>query len=477
MITGRRLLVWLSSLFLLPATHSQLVDRKSQMDSFTFQMTNLQILEDSPIGGRVDLLGKGALLLAKRDTAQAFWKTSTFQNEGIWTSQWIESDKDSIDIEWYVYGQKQDMSSGWQKFSGNPLISAHGWKYNTKQTLELPFHYSAQPADQSLVKGAGQYQNQWLLFFNVGGWAVKGWAMAVADSLAPLQRGINPFELATPYPLTKATGGYNAPNDWIFAEGLWYAPDESRDHTSRMWTSETLEHWVLRGAIEGINGHDPGMAYDGEYYYLFNEANDKITLVYAKDPLAKWTEWPTNEGGEVLDIGDHTGDADVAFFNNRWHMFVDDGIHRKYKLSYATTSPEAFPLGWELSQEIFGPYHPDQQQAWDNDNPQGNDFGTGDADIALEGHTLYLSYETPVGLAFKNLELIESSEQSVWARIEYQKGKRLKTTRWIELPPGGHWLTRGAFQENLPNHSWRLTIKLDSSNPLESPMINRIEFR
>lgn len=455
---------------------AQQIDTESEWRNYSESMENLTILSDFPVGGRTDLVGNGALLLEKMDTSKPFWKTSKFQREGEWTSAWINESFDILELSWSVYGQAQDMTKGWTKFEGNPLISSHRWKHNTSETHVLPSNYSDKPADQSLVKGVGEYEGKWLLFFNIGGWAVKGWGMLIADELSPLKDGINPFMLGEPYPLTKATGGYNAPNDWIYADGLWYAPDESLDQISRMWISEDLKHWVLTGPIFGINGHDPGMAWDGEHYYLFNEADDKITLVYADDPLGTWKEWPENEGGIALDIGDHTGDADVAFFNNRWHMFVDDGIHKKYKLSYATTTAEDFPLGWKVVPEFFGPYNPDQGQLWDDDTIEGNDFGTGDADVALEGHTLYMTYEFPVGIAFKDLDVLDDAEQRLRLRIEYKSGNRISTTDWIDIKAGEVSLTPGDFDFNPDGKEWRMNIEMRSDNSTESPLLEYLNI-
>lgn len=470
----RHLPFWLLCIqFGLKTGIAQTLDDVNQWIIWTGEKEQTLTLSNLPIGGRTDLMCNGALLLAKQASDLPFWKSTNFVPKGRWTSTWFDTQPTSLDISWCVYGQAQDMSTGWTKFAGNPLIAAHDYRHNTQHTLALPAHYSAQAADQSLVKGTGEYDGKWILLFNVGGWAVKGWAMAIADSLSPLKRGINPFRLGDPYPLTKATGGYNAPNDWIFAEGRWYAPDESRDHISRMWSSEDLIHWTLHGPIVGINGHDPGMVWDGTRYYLFNESNEDITLVSASDPLGEWKPLGPDP---VLEVGDHTGDADVAFFNNQWHMFVDDGAHQHYKLSYAATSAELFPLGWHLLPEVLGPHQPEQGQLWDDDTPEGNHFGTGDADVVLDGHTVYLTYEYPVGIAYKELAVLDDTDQRVLARITYLQGDKPRHTDWQAIPVGTtiHDLTvwdaipRGA--------SWRLEVQLITDNPAESPLIEWIKI-
>jgi hypothetical protein len=218
------------------------------------------------------------------------------------------------------------------------------------------------------------------------------------------------------------------------------------------------------------------MAWDGEFFYLFNEAGDKITLVYAVNPLRTWEPWPNTKDGVILEVGNHTGDADVAFFNNRWHIFVDEGPHRKYKLSYASASPEDFPHRWDLQKLIFGPYNPDQNQVWDNDNPEGNNFGTGDADVALEGSTLYMTYETPVGIAFKELDVLDAEQQTLQAKIEYKKGKRTGSSQWINVPAGVGRLDMKEFGQDLKGKTWRLILKLETENSLESPLVEWIRL-
>ena len=454
---------------------AQVVDQEIDWRENTQAINHTGVFISPPIGGRSDLMGNGALLLSKKDSSKSFWQTDQFSSIGTWTSKWIAGEKEWIKLNWFAYGQRQSMQSGWEKFSGNPLINVAGSVFNTEQTLALPVDYGDTPADQSIVKGVGAYKGRWLLLFNIGGWAVKGWGMAVADDLAPLLSGKNPFKLADPYPLTKATGGYHAPNDWIYAGGTWYAPDECRNHVSNMWTSTDLSLWTLQGPIRGINGHDPGMVWDGDSFYLFNEANDQITLVYSDDPLGEWKTWPENEG-PVLDLGDHTGDADVSFFNNRWHMFMDDGIHRQYKISYAWTTPDRFPLGWTIVPEIFGPKKPDQGQQWDDANVQGNDFGTGDADVVLDGTTLYMTYETPVGIAYKHLEVNDDTDLKVEAIIAYEDEGTVVQSNAIEVEIGESRVPFSKFGLSSNLEKFKVILKLSTNSPYKSPLIDYIEI-
>ncbi|WP_353414222.1 hypothetical protein [Arenicella sp. 4NH20-0111] len=448
--------------------------------NFTASYDKTAIVKNHAIGGGLDLMGEGVLMLEKENTGLPFWKTTKFVEAGSWFSSWLDSHPSTIDIEWLSYGYLEKMDENWIKFSGNPLISEHAWNHATDQTLQLPSHYSDRPNDQSLERGHGVYEDKWVLFFNIGGWAVKGWGMAIADSLEPLKQGVNPFRLAEPYPLTKATGGYNAPNDWFFHSGTWYAPDESRDHTSRMWTSKDTVSWKLEGPIEGINGHDPGIIWDGEYFYLFNEDENRITVVRSDDPLAKWTapsipvekrgEW---ENGVAVDIMDHTGDADLAYFNNRWHMFMDDGEHFHYNLAYAWTTGEEFPYGWRLTNDAFGPFKPDQNQLWDNDTEDGNSFGTGDADIALDGNTLYLTYERPIGIAYKELGVEKTERQKVYVQADYTVDGRLSSGPTISVGKRQS-IKFGRLEVPDSAEKWRLNLILSTEDRDVSPMVNKM---
>lgn len=443
----------------------------------TAQRSNVQVRTAGDVGGRIDIANDGALLLRRPDTARSFLSSDTFVSGGRWTSDWLNvpgtAPIEALTADVRVYGQPQDMTAGWTKFSGNPLVSANGSPHATAQTLQLPD--SLTPNDQALVRGAGAYEGQWLLLFNVGGWAVGGWAAAVADSLAPLKRGENPFRLVDPYPLftdnaLHDTLGYHAPNDWTYVDDTWYAPDESRDQVSRMWTSPTLTQWTKRGPIQGIQGHDPGMAYDGERFYLFMEDGPRLQYLSAPDPLGAWTAH-----GVALEVGDHTGDADPSFFNNAWHLFFDDAPHREYTIGYARTTPSAFPEGWHLTNDIFGPRTPDQGQAWDEPTASGNNFGTGDPDLAIEGTTLYVTYERPTGLAYKELALTDAADQTVRVRVEIDSDGdgTADSSREHRLSAGHAHLDLGGLRAE----QVRLHLTLKTRAPHESPMISSLQLR
>ncbi|MFP4501334.1 MAG: ThuA domain-containing protein [Candidatus Hydrogenedentota bacterium] len=425
----------------------------------------------SDVAGGYDLMGNGALLLVRPDKKKPFWYQDGFIEEGSWTSAWISlpdgAALTAVETEVSAYGQPQDMAAGWTKFAGNPLVCGAGWKHATEQSLQLPEGWSDRPNDQSLERGHGKYAGQWLLFYNIGGWAVKGWGMAAADSLAPLREGVNPFK--DPVRLFEGTGGTHAPNDWIFAEGRWLAPDETKRAPSHMWASTGLETWENLGPMEGIVGHDPGIVYDGDTYYLFTEVEGGIGLCTAKQ-----AEGPWDDQGEVLHLGSHTGDPDVAFFNNRWHMFYDDGPHAHYAIGYAWTTPQEFPRNWRLVRKVYGPHNPEQGQLWDDDTPEGNEFGTGDADMAVEDGFLYLTHERPVGIAWKELQLEDLADQTARLRIEADTngdGTPDAASGWRDLAGGKYHIDDWAA--NMTG-DLRLRIKLATQNPAESPMITRL---
>lgn len=458
------------------------LDDAASWSVHTAQHNATQARADDYTGGNFDVLGNGTLLLRKQGDA-SFWHEDRFRPRGEWTSKWMPlatSRELHLDADMLVYGQPQDMTTGWTKFAGNPLVAPDDWRHSTDQTLALPD--TLWPQDQALVRGTDAYKDQWLLFFNVGAWAVGGWSAAVADSLAPLKRGENPFRLVNPYPLfaDNARGdtlGFHAPNDWIAVGDTWYAPDESRDQFSRMWTLTSssdadapLTQWTNRGPIEGIRGHDPGIVFDGERFHLFTEDGNNLQYLSTADPVGPWTSH-----GTVLEVGDHTGDADVSYFNNRWHMFFDDAPHLHYQIGHAHAAPSAFPRGWSLTNDVFGPQRPDQGQTWDEDTPAGNRFGTGDADMAVENQTLYITYERPVGLAFKELDLSDDSEQTVRARLEVDRdgdGQPDTTTRWKALRAPQSAATWTAPDDGRV----RLVIEMVTDNPTESPMIPALQL-
>lgn len=452
------------------------ITTKVDWETNTARCSGVQVRTSGEVGGRMDIMGDGALLLQRPDTTQQFAGSGVFVSKGRWTSTWIDvsglRSLDALTADLRVYGQPQDMTTGWTKFAGNPLVSARGWRHASAQTLQLPD--SLAPNDQALVRGTGAYDGQWLLMFNVGGWAVGGWAAAVADSLAPLKRGKNPFRLVEPFPLFTGnavgdTLGYHAPNDWIHVDGTWYAPDESRDRISRLWISSDLTEWKNTGPIQGVRGHDPGIAYDGERFYLFTEDGNRLQYLSASNPMGAWTSH-----GIALDVGAHTGDADLSFFNNAWHLFFDYAPSEEYTVGYAGVNPSSFPEGWSRPHKVFGPRMPDQGQAWDEPTSSGNNAGTGDPDLALEGSTLYMTYELPTGIAYKELNLTDDAEQSIRVRVELDTDGNGTSdeTRTQRLHAGDAHLDLGGIRAERA----RIQLEYETSNRQESPMISSLSL-
>jgi hypothetical protein len=453
------------------------ITTKVDWETNTAKLSGVQVRKFGDVGGRIDITGNGALLLQRPDTTHRFANSGSFVSSGHWTSTWIDVSSlhslDSLTANLQIYGQEQDMATGWIKFSGNPLVSAQEWKHASAQTLQLPD--SLGPNDQALVRGTGAYKDQWILIFNVGGWAVGGWAAAVADSLAPLKRGKNPFHLVKPFPLftgnaVRDTLGYHAPNDWIHVDGTWYAPDESRDRISRLWMSTSLVEWENTGPIQNIHGHDPGIAYDGEYFYLFTEDGDRLRYLSASNPVNTWTSH-----GVALNVGARTGDADLSFFNNAWHLFFDYAVGEEYAIGYAGVNPSSFPEGWAQSNKVFGASMPDQGQVWDEPTSGGNGVGTGDPDLALEGSTLYMTYEPPIGVAYKELDLNDDAEQSIRVRVELDKdgnGTPDRSRTGTLRAGDAHLVIGGSRAKQV-----RIHIEYETSNPRESPMISDLTLK
>ena len=449
------------------------------------QSQSTKAMNNLDVGGEFDLMGDGALILTKQEKNRPFAKSDTFNSQGTWLSTWKKfTEKKTIEklnIDVIIYGNSIDMTQGWTKFSGNPLLSGSNIllplnrKNITEQTLLLPEPPGGVPQDQSIIRGKGLYDGKWVLFFNhtPNKWPNEDyWSLAVADSLAPLKRGINPFTIPEDhYPLFGPIDN-QAPNDWIEIDGILYAPDETHQSMSHLWMSKDYIKWTDLGMIKNKVGTDPGICYDGEQFHLFSENGNTIShsILYIDSVKAYGNQ-------DVLDVKDHTGDADVSFFNNQWHMFVDDGEHLHYKISYAVTFPSQFPYGWKLVPEIYGPHNPEGQD-WDNDTPEGNDFGTGDADIALEGTTLYLFTERPIGAAYRELtEVFNASDQSISVMLELDSnadGSPDDSTEWIDIRPGQKEWT---FSKTLTGNQFRLNIRMDTKVANESPLIRSITIK
>lgn len=411
-------------------------------------------------------------MLEKTDPDRPFWAVDHFKDRGRWTSRWHEVPSgarlESLQTTLLTYGQDAEMDD-WTKFSGGPLVAEKGWTHVTSTTLELPPSPKGWPQDQALVRGTGRWSGRWLLIFNIGSGGAGGWGMAVADSLAPIKEGSNPFVVEKdPYPLHEGPGPGHGPNDWMVVRGVYYGIDDQQENSDRLWRSEDLTSWTST-PIENLVGHDSGIVYDGEGFLLFVERSSFISYCKLVEDRCS-----TNEN--VLEVGGHTGDADVVFFNNRWHMFIDTNPHADYRVGYATTAPSAFPKGWKLrSKHVLGPYNPDQGQVWDDPTPEGNAFGTGDADVALEGTTLYLAWERPVGIAYNELEEVyDGEEQTVQMKVEVDTdgdGRPDASTQWHRLSTGSEaWSTENGL-EPLEGKRFRVLFRLKTNNPRESPML------
>jgi len=461
------------------------IDTKSEWEKITLNIEHCEIKKADDIGGIVDLMGNGSLLLKKNNPKTNFARNEEFNSEGYWESNWIELDSNfaiqSLETNMLIYGEQIDMTNGWKKFDYNPLISGSNTLLPlnedniTSETILLPDPPGGVPQDQAIFLGRGKWHDKWILMFNhtPNAWPNDYyWSYAVADSLAPIKRGKNPFQFEIKnYPLFGPINN-QAPNDWLEVNGVYYAPDETYQSVSHLWKSEDMINWVDLGVIENKVGTDPGIIFDGDRFHLFSENGNTISHCYLDIDSLKGSE-----NKDVLNVGDHTGDADVAFFNNQWHMFVDDGIHLKYKISYASTSPDSFPYGWKLFPEIYGPHKPEEGQIWDDDNEDGNRFGTGDADIALEGNTLYLFTERPIGVAYKELtELFNDDDQNVEVLIEVdnnEDGIKDDSTDWKELRAGKSiW----NFAKPIVGNKIKIRYRINSAKSNESPLIKSFKL-
>jgi len=455
------------------------VDTEQEWQQSGQSLVQLETRSATDWGGIIDVMGNGALLLEKLETDSLYTRVSSFYTAGEWVSNWQDFGEEvsmqTLTTSILCYGAQLKIREGWTKFSGNPVISGGNILLPlnpdniTDQTILLPAPGGV-PQDQAIVRGRDDWEGKWVLFFNhtPNAWPNEYyWSAVIADSLSPLKQGLNPFKLDTTfYPLFGPINNH-APNDWLEVDGTIYAPDETHDGDSHMWRSTNMLTWEDMGPISGINGSDPGMTYDGQDYYLFNESNNELNYNRLN---ADFTS--VIEGDTVLNVGDHTGDADVAFFNNQWHMFFDDGPHLHYNIGYAFTTAEAFPYGWNLENDIYGPHIPEQGQVWDDDTEDGNLFGTGDADIALEGTSLYLFTERPVGAAYKELtELNNLEDVAVWAMVESDlNGDQVAddSSGWKRLAGGE---TSWTWKKSLRGRQYRVRFKLNSSNPAKSPLI------
>ncbi|MCF8264147.1 MAG: hypothetical protein K9I99_06550, partial [Melioribacteraceae bacterium] len=266
------------------------VDTKSDWEFSTERMIGSEIREAKDIGGIIDLMGNGALLLNKNVPDSLYALNEDFSQSGSWTSNWKIFDHEieftSMGFEILTYGQKLDLTKGWKKFEHNPILSGENVllplnpENITEQTILLPPPPGGVPQDQSILLGRGQWEGKWILMFNhtPDAWPKNYyWSFAIADSLAPLKRGINPFSIPTEnYPLFGPIDN-QAPNDWLEVNGVFYAPDETYQSMAHLWISEDMISWVDKGVIENKVGTDPGIIFDGVQFHLFSENGNVIS--------------------------------------------------------------------------------------------------------------------------------------------------------------------------------------------------------
>ena len=461
-------------------TLNVVVDTQQEWQHWTDSSSATVVLREPTNGDRFDLMGNGGLILQKFQVESLFTRTSAFKSEGRWLSKWLPAnDFTTVEIDYIVYGNPLDLKTGWHKAAANPLFSGSNEllpldeKNLSPKTIVLP-EPGGVPQDPSLIKGSGKWQGKWLLIFNhtPRKWPFEYyWSFALADSLAPLQRGENPFRLPEDhYPLFGPVDSL-APNDWLEVNDHFYAPGETYQNTPHLWISDDFVHWQLAGTIKELVGTDPGICFDGEKIHLFSENHH--LLMHAELDV-KNLRAIKNES--VLDVHDHTGDADCIFFNNQWHLFFDDGPHLHYRLGHAVTSADGFPYKWKLENDFFGPHNPEQGQRWDDDDEQGNRFGTGDADLALEDLTLYMVYERPIGIAYRTLtEVFDDRDQSVQIRFWYDNngdGQADAKSSWQAL-------RAGKVKLPLPGRKakqLRIELRLKSSQKAESPLLRSLKL-
>lgn len=461
------------------------IDTYDDWLNYTSSKDSIRYYKTFSLGGESDLIGNGALLLDKNVPDSLFALRSNFAGSGKWVSKMIDLPKykriDGVFLDLLAYGKNLDMREGWVKFKGNPLISGanNALPFNknniTNQTIILPNPPGGLPQDQSIVKGSGKWEGKYILFFNHSptDWPYDYyWSFAVSDSLSPLKKGINPFKLELDnYPTVGPLDG-QAPNDWMKAKNVYFAPDETNQSDGHMWVSNDLINWKDLGVIQGKEGTDPGMTFDGYRYHLFNEYEYGPMISHCYYDPATNTAF---DNSVVADVGDHSGDPDVVFFNNQWHMFMDDGEHLHYSIAYGITEPDYFPKGWKVVPNIYGPYNPDNKEKYDDDNDEGNRFGTGDADVIIEDNTLYMFTERPVMAAYKELtELLEFDNMNFsfcFKSFESDKQTLVSRTDWINASP---LIKEYKFDEPLTGDYFQIYFKVSTENLKESPMLKSI---
>jgi hypothetical protein len=444
------------------------VDRRSDWTNHTDVLSHVDIRASENVGDNFDLMGNGSLLLKKVNDDERFHQSNYFLDNGQWTSIWYDFGKavvlESVLTDLITYGGEIDFTE-WTLFENNPVACAADYRHKKRESALLPPEPTGQPQDQSVILGSGPYEGKWLLLFNIGSYALNGWGGMVADSLDPLKRGVNPFRLITdPYPM-HGPGERQAPNDWIQVDGVYYTAATTPGPVT-IWTSPDLSDWTHVGPLYNQLGSDPGIVYDGEEFHLFIEDRN-----YIRHCLLDIGNNRCISSDIVLDVKTETGDPDVVFFNNRWHMFIDARRQpdRKYEIGYAWTTPSDFPYGWRLHHRtIFGPDSLTPEQRLESDY-------TGDPDVALEDETLYLFYENPVRVAFRELhEVREIAGHETRIRIESDRdgdGQPDMATDWHVLEGGKSTLRTSEVLRPIEGTRFRVRIEMRTEDWNKSPLL------
>lgn len=87
-----------------------------------------------------------------------------------------------------------------------------------------------------------------------------------------------------------------------------------------------------------------------------------------------------------------------------------------------------------------------------------------------------MTYEWPVGIAWKELDLFDDKEQTVRFRIEAdlnEDGAADWQSEWISAQCG---VSRHAVPTKLAAGSYRIVVSLSTETPSESPLIRRIKL-
>lgn len=295
------------------------------------------------------------------------------------------------------FAEPINFSEGWSMSGANPIL-VDDLADDDRDTLSTGAFLFGKPQDPALV----EYGQEYYLISNIGAYGYNGWLVAVTESLKPLKRGTNPFQHSgmgdygfDPFSLLQAS------NDWLVKEGTFFGVDNTINGFAII-TSESMNSFETEESVNAEGG-DPGFVEVNGTWHVFTETGTfqqtgkKILHTSSDDLDGQWTA-----SEKVLELEAHTGDPDLIRINDWWYMFVDTGRHKNYSVSYAQTTVSDFPNGWEFKGKAIGPN--EGNQTWDSPRIGGNRFGIGDADVILENGVVYMVYERPVGVAYRNIE-------------------------------------------------------------------------